>query len=91
MPNKESLQINKPPQRKGKAMTSDTELRPEETWTISYVRKMIRQGRIDKDQAISFVGAWNKGVPMRDRVDIDNLYTKGQSDDERSGDDQKSF
>ena len=57
-------------------MTSDTELRPEETWTISYVRKMIKQGRIGKDQAIGFVGAWNRGVPMRDRVDIDNLYNE---------------
>ena len=55
-------------------MTSDTELRPEETWTISYVRKMIKQGRIDKDQAIGFVSAWNSGVVMRDRVDISRLY-----------------
>jgi hypothetical protein len=55
-------------------MTSDTELRPEETWTINYVRKMIKQERISREQVALFVSGWNRGVVMCDRVDIDNLY-----------------
>jgi len=56
------------------------DLRPFETWTINYVRKMIRAERITKDQALEFVGVWNSGVGCNsvnrdlDRLTVDELY-----------------
>jgi len=54
--------------------TSDTgELRPFETWTMGYVRKMIKHGRITRDEVSDFVSVWNGGN-FCDRLTVDELY-----------------